>query len=156
MRKEPVDAAGMQHLTAEGKRAAQLRQQAELKAQGGSAPAGPRRSDHMIVGGKVVVRNPRRSGPPSSDHESLRLRNAEAAAAAAEAERNRAEQRARQEKFAMELQNREMAQRREMQLMDATDPYALRAANAALARNIASKQSGAAVGHIFSAGYGYE
>ena len=58
----------------------------------------------------------------------------------------------------MELQNRELVEQREMRLLDASpsDAYALRVVNAALARNIASKQSGAAVGHIFSAGYGYE
>ena len=42
-----------------------------------------------------------------------------------------------------------------MQLAIATDPDSY-AANAALARVFASKQSGAAVNYMFSAGYGYE
>ena len=42
-----------------------------------------------------------------------------------------------------------------MQLAIANDPDSY-AANAALARQIASKQSGAAVNYLFSAGYGYE
>jgi hypothetical protein len=42
-----------------------------------------------------------------------------------------------------------------MQLAIAKDPNSF-AANAALARQIASKQSGTAVNSLFSAGYGYE
>lgn len=56
--------------------------------------------------------------------------------------------------FASRAIQEEIVQQK-MQLAIATDPDSY-AANAALARQIASKQSGAAVNYIFSAGYGYE
>ena len=52
-----------------------------------------------------------------------------------------------------QLTQEEIVQQK-MQLAIRTDPDS-HAANTALARQIAAKQSGAAVNYIFSAGYGY-
>jgi len=133
-----LTAGSMRHLTAEGRRAAQMRlpkaqQRGDLRAQGSG---------------------PRRSGPVPVEHESVRLRHVEQQRKASDAESDQAERRARQEKFALEQRQEEIV-REKMQLAIATDPDSY-AANAAFARQIASKQSGAAVNHIFSAGYGYE
>ena len=54
----------------------------------------------------------------------------------------------------MEQHQKEIVQQK-MDLAIVTDPDSY-AANAAPARQIASKQSGAAVNYLFSAGYGYE
>lgn len=137
LRKEKENAGSMKHLTAEGRRAAQMRlpkAEQQPRAQG----SGPRRP----------------AGPVPVEHESVRLRHLEQQQTMSDAEKTRAEQRARQEKFALEQQQEEIVQQK-MQLAIATDPDSY-AANAALARQIASKQSGAAVNYIFSAGYGYE
>lgn len=142
LRKEELNAAGsLRHLTAEGRRAAIMRlpkeeRQAALRAQ--ASQGSGRRS----------------SGPVPVEHESVRMQNAQQQQQRLDAESSRAEQRARQEKFACEQHQKEIVQQ-QMQLAIAFDPNSY-AANAALARQISDKQSGAAVNHIFSAGYGYE
>jgi len=136
LRKEEVN--GLRHLTAEGRRAAQMRlpktEQQSLRAQG----SGPRRSDC----------------PAPAEHESVRLRHEQQHRQQSDAESKLAEGAARQAKFAAEQHQQEIIQQK-MQLAIATDPDSY-AANAALARQFASKQSGAAVNYMFSAGYGYE
>jgi hypothetical protein len=87
LRKEEPNAASMRHLTAEGQRAALMRlpkgqRPGALHAQG----PGARRS----------------KGPVPVEHESVRLRQAEQQQKDSDAESNRAEQRARQERFALE------------------------------------------------------
>lgn len=93
VQKQELNTGAMRHLTAEGRRAAQMRlPKAEQKH--GSLRAhnwrlsGPRRSD----------------GPAPADHESVRLRQVKQQQTASDAETNRAEARARQEKFAWERQ----------------------------------------------------
>ena len=138
LRKEELNAGSMRHLTAEGRRAAQMRLPKAERQHGAPRAQGSRRLD----------------GPAPVEHESVRLRYVEQQQNLSDAESSRAEQRARQEKFAMEQHQKEIVQQK-MDLAIATDPDSY-AANAALARQIASKQSGAAVNYLFSAGYGYE
>ena len=84
LRKEEVN--GLRHLTAEGRRAAQMRlpktEQQSLRAQG----SGPRRSDR----------------PAPAEHESVRLRHEQQHRQQSDAESKLAEGRVRQEKFAAE------------------------------------------------------
>lgn len=87
LRKEKENAGSMKHLTAEGRRAAQMRlpkAEQQPRAQG----SGPRRP----------------AGPVPVEHESVRLRHLEQQQTMSDAEKTRAEQRARQEKFALEQQ----------------------------------------------------
>lgn len=136
----------MQHLTAEGRRAALRRQQAEQQPRGAAA---------VKAGGGGA---PRRSSSNNTnlEHESIRLRHVEQQHREKDAESSLAEQRARQQKFEAEQQQQRLVEARMQALIMNPSPDDPNAVNTALARSIASKQSGASVGHIFSAGYGYE
>ena len=92
---------------------------------------------------------------PPLQHESVRLQQQQQQRDACDAESKRGEQKLRQEKYAQERLREDMVQQK-MEALMRSRPENPNDINGALARSIAAKQSGAAVGAILSAGYGYE
>uniref|UniRef100_A0A7S2FYA5 Uncharacterized protein n=1 Tax=Haptolina brevifila TaxID=156173 RepID=A0A7S2FYA5_9EUKA len=139
----PNAAGSRSHLTAEGRRAAQLRQHPGEKQQRSTILHGRR------AGARLSNNQP-------MQHESMRLRLDQEQHKAFDAENLRNEQQERQDKYAREQQYKAMVEQKIQRMMSeraAEDPNAV---NGALARSIAAKQTGAAVNSILSAGYGYE
>ena len=132
-----VPDGSLRHLTAEGRRAAQRRQQAAM----GKSATQQRGGLQLRVA--------------QLQHESVRLRQEQQRHAAFDAEKSRAEQNERMDKYKREQHQAGVLQQK-MQQLATSAPWDPNAINAMLARSIAAKQSGAAVSSIFNAGYGYE
>lgn len=105
--------------------------------------------------GAIQPRGSHRSNSQPLQHESVRLQQQQQQRDAFAAESKREEQKLRQEKYAQERQLEDMVQQK-MEALMRSRPDNPNDINTALARSIAAKQSGAAVGAILSAGYGYE
>ena len=134
--RENVDSASLRHLTAEGKRAAQKRQQATQQV--------------VQQHGALQLRT------AQLQHESIRLRQEQQRHIASDAESRRTEQKERQEKYNREQQHQAAALQQKIQQLSVSAPTDPNVLNGVLARSIAAKQSGGAVSSIFNAGYGYE